>query len=385
MKTPGSATRYLVFSLALSHLIVGMMVFHFSAHFLGHANAVPAVAATENALDASGGDALAGDGLATRSVSVRDAATASSSTIATPSSVDRGLFGRVQSAGTRIAGMNQEQALSALKSLRQLRPGPDRSVQQQLLMSRLTELNPEMAMSLANGMPDAEKAQALLAVWQTWGEKDARAAADYFQASTTDMDSFATTQRESAGVIAAQLARKDPAQALAWMRELPEEVRGEAYGQALTELARKGPQAAWSALEAIPAGYERDEAVEHLTDAWAAQWPQQTAAWVQGINDSNDQSRAATGLVRQWAQSDAFAATDWVATLQPGAARDAAVVALNESSAFFASPEQGVTWSASIQDDHLRGEALRAAVERWRAIDPDAANAWLQSQSSPSP
>lgn len=385
MKQSTRVTRYLIFALALSHTIVGLVAFRFGSHFLSN-NARTSISPLDQSAEA-----------ATPAVSnASDSGTSVSKfseiqTVATrmpPSASTKGnrsLLERIQSAAARIAAMNQEQVIAALKGLRQMGSGPDRSLQEQLLMARFTELDPELAMAIAGKMSDTDKGQSLVTVWQTWSERDPKAAAAHFRTSLAEFNPMDPSQRESAAAIAAQWAKKDPAQAMAWMRELPEELRGEAYGQALTELARKGPQGAWTALESIPVGYERDEAVERLTDTWAAQFPQQTASWVQGINDPTDQSRAATGLVKQWAQTDASAATDWVASLQPGAARDAAVAALNESPAFLTAPELGVTWSASIQDDQLRSQAMHAAIERWRAIDPDAANAWLQLRSSASP
>lgn len=79
--------------------------------------------------------------------------------------------------------------------------------------------------------------------------------------------------------------------------------------------------------------------------------------------------------------SNPLAASQWVSTLKPGSARDAAVAAMVEAQSLRNDPEAATLWAASVQDAALRQQLIATAAARWQRMDGAAANAWLAANN----
>lgn len=300
----------------------------------------------------------------------------------TPPREPAGLRGRIAKFSHEIGQMDAKAVLKSLKELSEQTPGPDRLISQQLLLARFAELDPETALSYADSLKGADKQLGALAIISTWAENAPKTAADYFDANADAFGILAASQGQAAGAIAAAWARRDPDAAFQWASELPEEVRGEAYGQIISQLSVSASDRALGIINAMPPGYERTELLQTLTARWAQDAPRETADWATRIPDATEQSRAVGTLVTSWMQTNPQEASQWVNHLPPGPSRDAAIAAMNQSSAFRRDPQTAVLWASTIQEEKLRNATLQAALNRWMATDPKAAQVWLQSQQA---
>lgn len=298
-------------------------------------------------------------------------------TVTPPASDD--LFRKLPQWVESIQTLKAEEALDALRILEAMPQGPDRLIQQQLLIARFAALDPETALSYVDRLQGAEASSARLTAFATWAETAPAAAGRHVIESLLN---FATPQPGDEKIIASvasSWAKKNPEEALAWCAELPEGARTDALAGVAGQLAASDPSAAMRLVGRIESREEQREVLQALSAQWAANWPTQTASWALGVSDASGREAAIGTLVNTWAGTQPEAAAQWIQSLPEGAARDASLAAWNQSDAFFRDPQTSVTWATFIQDEHLRSETTDAALNRWRAIDPQGAEAWIQS------
>jgi len=247
--------------------------------------------------------------------------------------------------------------------------------------------------------------------------------------------------------VAQQLARKDPAAALEWAQsvEVPE-ARRAAMNEALRAWAAKDAPAALLAAQAFSDDAQRRAGVSSIINEWAGQDPDAVLRWAatatggerelallrgslskaasdpaagagvvsQLISDAqaaggvlpDHLSAAAREVAEDWFQQDMTAASQWVARLPEGPARENTVGAIvgpwmrldpmaasewvrqlpagggrDHGAMLLANgiagtdPEGAFAWATSIGDAAKRENAMRTAVRSWRSSDKEAARA----------
>src|SRR5690606_5896491 len=114
--------------------------------------------------------------------------------------------------------------------------------------------------------------------------------------------------------IAEKWGLKDFAAAEAWFNSLPADVRDREMASALERIASTDPVAAAAKVAMMPAGEDRDDAIEDIAGPWARKDPAAAAAWVaqQQTEDVDDAIRQVMG---PWANTDPAAAQTWIASL----------------------------------------------------------------------
>lgn len=279
-----------------------------------------------------------------------------------------------------IQTLRAEEALDALRILESLPEGPDRLIQQQLLIARYASLDPETALSYVDRLQGAEASHARLTAFTTWAEADPAAAGKHVIESLLNFATPRPGDERVVASVASSWARRDPEAAMKWSTGLPEGIRTDALAGIASQLAASDPSAAMQFVGRIESPEEQQEILQTLSSQWAAHWPSQTASWALGLSDSPVGTAAMGPLVNTWAGAQPEAAAQWIQSLPEGAARDACLAAWNQSDAFFVDPQTSVTWATLIQDEALRDQATDAAWNRWRVIDPVAADAWMQAR-----
>jgi hypothetical protein len=166
--------------------------------------------------------------------------------------------------------------------------------------------------------------------------------------------------RTALGQAAIQLARADPAAAIAYVDRVPPELRATWISSVADGYAQNDARAAasWIAQHRGEPGYDaalaaiagrtapRDPAAaarlfdslnvaeapdapqtaQRIAAAWARQDHRAAAAWVTAIADDGARAAAVAAVAGQWASQDAGGARGWVLGLPPGAARDTALM-----------------------------------------------------------
>lgn len=123
-------------------------------------------------------------------------------------------------------------------------------------------------------------------------------------------------QRRAARGVAEALASKNPTEAATWLKSLQPEAQSEAARGIIPAMssgdANKIAQTAtWVASLAGTPGY--DNVVEEFVWSCNTRAPEQSAAWIQGVANPDQQRRLYYRMLGEWSQRDSAAVKQWVA------------------------------------------------------------------------
>jgi hypothetical protein len=289
------------------------------------------------------------------------------------------LLAHLQSTEIAIRHLSADQLLKALQDLSNQPTGPEKLFSQQLMLTRLTEMDPALALSVTSQLPSPENLTGELSVLSTWSRLDPASAAAFFQENSSDFGVFDARQRAAARTIAEQWSQTDPLEAFEWASRLPEEVRLDALAPAISQLSLNQSDRIIEAINQREPGAERTEMIAQVAGERAQHAPHQTAEWATQLTELEERDSATAAVVSRWAKQDLRAAAQWVRSLSPGASRDAALRALLDSSAFRRDPSAAMQWTTAIRDEAVRRETIASIVNRWEVLDPDAAAGWTKT------
>ncbi len=252
------------------------------------------------------------------------------------------------------------------------RVDPDRAID--LLFETMNATNqrgggPFMAL-VANGALDAEhtakladrllatpnRGQALQMMTQMWAQREPHDAVRWLLANG------GAAPRTAVGQAAIQLARRDPAAAVAYVNSVPPELRAtwissvaEGYAQndaraaaawiaqhrgepgydaavatIASRTAASDPSAAARLFDSVNVAEAPDapQASQRIANAWARQDPRAAASWAAAIADDGARATAVGEVAAQWVAHDAPGARGWTLGLPAGTARDRALTQL---------------------------------------------------------
>lgn len=120
-------------------------------------------------------------------------------------------------------------------------------------------------------------------------------------------------QNRAARSVADALAREDTKTAAAWVRTLKPEAQSEAARGVIPAMSRDdiAGTARWvSGLVGTP---NYDNVVEEFVWSCNTRAPEQSAAWIQGVSNPDQQRRLFQRMLGEWAHKDAAAVKQWVA------------------------------------------------------------------------
>lgn len=156
--------------------------------------------------------------------------------------------------------------------------------------------------------------------------------------------------------VLAATALVDPKLAATWaQRDGPERFGPRLYQRVAMLWVQRDPETTFEWIGQLPAGRERDDAVETAFRVWHRRHPEDASAWLEAQGDEDWLDKAMVAQVRAESRSDRFASND---TWQSRAEK-----------------------LSSITDDHSRWSEVAWAVQSWAMRDPKAALYWLDSYS----
>ena len=123
-------------------------------------------------------------------------------------------------------------------------------------------------------------------------------------------------QNQAARRIAEALASQDPQAAADWMRKLQPDARAEAARGIIPKMSAGDitGTAQWvNTLSGIP---NYDKVVEEFVWSCDYRAPEQSAAWIRGVANQEQQTRLYHQMLGEWAKRDAAAVRNWVANNQ---------------------------------------------------------------------
>jgi hypothetical protein len=184
-------------------------------------------------------------------------------------------------------------------------------------------------------------------------------------------------QQQLAGRMVSEWVKYDRAAALAFVEDLSDaQARHTAVGSILNHWIQSEPA---EAMDYMVTALPQDRLGPNLSAAfsqWASQDPAQAVAWLDrlpagiGAQQANIYNRVAQAYV----QHDPMAASEWIAGLDAGPARDATVKTL-VSHISKTDAEAGFIWAATVSDANDRRNSLNQVVREWGRTDPAAATA----------
>ena len=248
------------------------------------------------------------------------------------------------------------------------------------LAREFVKKDPAAAFAWIKSLPPESQDKATQAAFQTLSRTDLEAARRYLVTETE-----LPNRDECATKMASVWAATSPEEALAWAKELPEELSSRAVQAAIEPMARDDFAAALGAASALPA-VQQDAALSALARALADGVPGDQShlpgvlRLVEETPEGPGRAAAARSAILKWTEADPEAASAWVAVQQDGPSRDAAIQGFG--SAVVASrhdPEAGLEWISVMSNPADRKSALELNVREWAGFDPTSARAWVQS------
>lgn len=121
-------------------------------------------------------------------------------------------------------------------------------------------------------------------------------------------------QNRAAREVADALAKEDPSKAATWVSTLKPEAQAEAARGVIPVMSSTdiAGTAKWvSSLAGTP---NYDSMVEEFVWSCNSRAPEQSAAWIQGVANPDQQRRLYHRMLGEWARTDAAAVKQWVAT-----------------------------------------------------------------------
>lgn len=99
-------------------------------------------------------------------------------------------------------------------------------------------------------------------------------------------------------------------------------------------------------------------------------------SWAEKLQNPDEQAVVWKNIAEDWVTEDSLKASEWIATLPQGPARDPAVLAMTRGIQD-SDPDLAWQWALSMSGGALRSEALAGAAKAWRRKDPGALEAAL--------
>ena len=208
--------------------------------------------------------------------------------------------------------------------------------------------------------PDERNQALAAAVWEAL-ELDPELAREGFD----QLSDGSTEKNRLVEHYALRMAEQDVDDALQWAAALAtEEDKSLAFGSIALVLAEKAPeQAAQLLSDSGVGGREFDVAVVQVVQRWAAQSPEQAAAWVAQFDAGAARRDGLKAVVGVWVMADLQGVMSWLAEMPDGAIQQEAVLGMAQTLAD-QPPERQAEWLRRAPGD-LRSqlEKLRAAGE----------------------
>ncbi len=121
-------------------------------------------------------------------------------------------------------------------------------------------------------------------------------------------------QNRAARSVADALAREDTKTAATWVKSLKPEAQSEAARGVIPAMSREDIAGTARWVSGLVGSPNYDSVVEEFVWSCNTRAPEQSAAWIQGVSDPDQQRRLFRRMLGEWAQKDADAVKQWVAS-----------------------------------------------------------------------
>ena len=237
----------------------------------------------------------------------------------------------------------------------------------QILVARLTEIDPQTAANIALDAYQNKNYSLLPQVYRHWSKLDIEAA---IESANNIKDSY--QQNTAAQGVLASISVTDVERVTEISKRLGIETSEEQYvSNALVEKAIQDPEAAIQEAMLMPQGYEKDNALSGIIDAWATQDPQQAFSYVERIADNRIRQQLQETVLYRWAENDPQTAYEVMLTLPKGRVSNVNYTIFTNIAN--QDPREALNLIESISSSRNRVDAYNATIQTWAAKDAQAA------------
>jgi hypothetical protein len=141
------------------------------------------------------------------------------------------------------------------------------------------------------------------------------------------------------------------------------------------------PEKFLETISTVPAGAQREALLGGLAHYGASNNIPFAQRMISEMTEGRDRDQAVSGLTELWMRKDPVKTSEWLTQLPPGSdSRNAGVARFAEGLAPD-DPERAAQWAATIPDNYWqKAGVMKTVMEKWRAKDPAAAEAWEQEK-----
>jgi hypothetical protein len=245
----------------------------------------------------------------------------------------------------------------------------------------------ELIQNLANSWAQTDAAAALKWAEQLpegLGKRDALAIVRFQLAKQDPEETSAEIRQLPAGDarnslisnLAAQWGSTNPQSAIDWANTLPENEKKLAMSNLVGAWAQNDPLAAGTYVAQMPSGEAQSQATMSVVSSWATKNPDQTAAWVLQFPEGELRQQGIREVVSIWTLNDSKSVQNWAEGLPEGPTRDLALKSYVDSIGYW-SPDKAAVVAELIDDSQKRDQSMETATRLWGEIDPKAARNWV--------
>jgi hypothetical protein len=238
--------------------------------------------------------------------------------------------------------------LHAIELLGNKKPSPMRETERVDLIIRLAQVDPQLAMSMAQSVEKNSVASTISTVLKMWAATDADAALAWVESTNKD-----PSQTYNYDTVLEIIAQTNSDKAIKYAEKLasayPEQASG-IYNNIVNGMANQGDfDAIKNWVGALSVDNEtRAGLVNTAANVWAKYEPTKAAEWVLSLSEA-ERILPLGGLASSWATEDPAAATQF---------------------------------GAQIANRENKQRFLENTIPAWIMADPKAANGWLKSQDN---
>jgi hypothetical protein len=281
-------------------------------------------------------------------------------------------------------GVPTAEIAAAIKQLRESSPDwdPDTRAAIHLLLTRWAREAPDQALASLQTLDPTKQGSDATSILAGIAATDPQRAAKWLNDPANRMTAFPLIGHFLAGSIAKEWARQDPAAALQWASELPDNQRTGAYIGLMGTLASTDPDTAASLVTRLEDGGPRREAIKNIATLWAKNDPQAAMTWAASLT-GDDRKSAMKEALGSWAGQEPLLAAKYLESLNAKEITADQLKAVAEPWLNHA-PADAVNWVANRPGGDAKNDAMSGVMWRWTMTEPVAASTWLRAQA-PSP
>jgi len=273
--------------------------------------------------------------------------------------------------GDVIRPVAKEQPEEAARMIKELPNGRGYIISARVLGQEWRKHDPVAALEWANSLGQSPDEQAIVSgIIGSFAYQNPAEAKAYLKVMP------AGEQRERLAYhIAGGMTNDSPQDALAWANSLEDEnLRWEAKRSAIHRWIHSDPQAAADYIRSKGSDsvLGRNSLGESLGKQWAKIDAKNAAAWALSL-DGKAKEEAVEGVSMEWLQQDTHEASIWINKLEPGPARDKAVVNLVRKMEY-SEPDSAFAWATTISEFYERSRRTEIIIVKMQ-VDGQAEEA----------